>query len=161
MTISEIHMIAEIFGSVFLAVTGVIIIFELHQNLKQRKIQNTFMRTIEVDKLFYKRMEKDTAILICKGAENYNDLEDYEKHQFNAYVTLTISMFNRADLMAEETTYLTGATSIKKTIRKNVKRIFENPGMNKSYSLLKEAGALDNYENFHKVAQELKLTPRN
>jgi hypothetical protein len=63
--------------------------------------------------------------------------------------------------MAEETTYLTGATAIKKTIRKNVKRIFENPGMNKSYSLLKEAGALDNYENFHKVAQELKLTPHN
>ena len=67
MTISEIHMIAEIFGSVFLAVSGAIIIFELHQNLKQRKIQNTFMRTIEVDKLFYKRMDKDAAILIFIG----------------------------------------------------------------------------------------------
>ena len=161
MTISEIHMIAEIFGSVFLAVSGAIIIFELHQNLKQRKIQNTFMRTIEVDKLFYKRMEKDTAILICKGRENYNGLEDYEKHQFDAYVRLTVSIFNRADLMANETTYLTGAPAIKKTMRKNVERIFSNPGMHASYSRLKEAGALDNYGNFHKVAQELKLIPRD
>ena len=56
MTISEIHMIAEIFGSVFLAASGAKIIFELHQNLKQQKTQNTFTRTIEVDRLFYKRM---------------------------------------------------------------------------------------------------------
>ena len=157
MTISEIHMIAEIFGSVFLAVSGAIIIFELHQNLKQRKIQNTFMRTIEVDKLFYKRMDKDAAILICKGRENYNDLEDYEKFQFDAYVALMVSMLNRADLMANETTYLTGAAAIKQTMRKNVERTFSSPGMHASYSRLKEAGALDNYANFHKVAEDLNL----
>ena len=70
-------------------------------------------------------------------------------------------MLNRAELMADETTYRTGAKAIKQTIRKNVGRIFSAPGIHSSYSYLKELGALDNYETFHKVAQELKLIPRN
>lgn len=47
---SEIHLIAEIFGAAVFVVLAGIIIFELHQNLKQRKIQNTFMRNIELGK---------------------------------------------------------------------------------------------------------------
>ena len=54
MTISEIHMIAEIFGSIFLVISSVVIIYELNQNLKQRKIQNTFMRTVAFEKIYYK-----------------------------------------------------------------------------------------------------------
>ena len=44
MILSEIHLIAEIFGAAFLVVSASIIIAELHQNLKQRKIHNTFMK---------------------------------------------------------------------------------------------------------------------
>ena len=95
MTLTEIHMIAEIFGSVFLVVSAAIIIFELHQNLKQRKIQNTFMRAVEDEKTYYKNMEKDFAILVVKAQRSFSELEEHEKHQFLSYVRIGASIFNR------------------------------------------------------------------
>ena len=72
-------MAAEIFGSVFLAISAVIIIFELHQNVKQRKIQNTFMRSVEDENYFYKSMEKDFSKLFVKAGKPCSKLEEYEK----------------------------------------------------------------------------------
>ena len=107
--------------------------------------------------MFYKRMEKDTAILICKGKESYHELEYFEKHQFDAYVQLIVSMFSRADIMAAETSYLMGKKSTQLRMRRNAKTLFSSPGMRASYLALKESGALDGYDNFHKVINELKI----
>ena len=77
MILSEIHLIAEIFGAAFLVVSASIIIFELHQNLKQRKIHNTFMRSVEVEKIFHREMEKEFSILLCKAKKKLSELRGF------------------------------------------------------------------------------------
>jgi hypothetical protein len=152
-------MIAEIFGSIFLVISAVVIIYELNQNLKQRKIQNTFMRTVAFEKIYYKLMEKDFSILVTKGRNSYSEMEDYEKNQFNAYISLLISTLNRADLMASETSYLTGESKLKLRVSAGTKNLFSNPGALEAYSVLKERGVLEGFDNFQKVFDDLKLTP--
>ena len=161
MTLTEIHMIAEIFGSLFLVISAAIIIFELHQNLKQRKIQNTFMRTIEADKIYYKTMERDFAILLCKGKTSYSELVDYEKCQFDAYVSLILSVFNRADIMADETSYVLGKQHLKNRIKKLTQIQISEAGFLSSYLSLKERGSLDGYDNFHRIVDELQKFQKN
>ena len=159
MTISEIHMLAEIFGSIFLVISAVVIIYELNQNLKQRKIQNTFMRTVAFEKIYYKLMEKDFSILVTKGKYSYSEMEDYEKNQYNAYISLIISTLNRADLMASETSYLMGEKKLKSRVSVGTKNLFSNPGALEAYNVLKEHGDLEGFDNFQKVFDDLKLTP--
>ena len=160
MTLTEIHMIAEIFGSVFLVISAVIIIFELHQNLKQRKIQNTFARLIEVEKVYYKLMEKDFSILINKGRKSFSNLEDYEKNQFSSYISLMVSMLNRADQMAADTSYAVGKKALESRIKAHVKFLFSHPGMLEGYEVLRARGTLVGSENIQKVMDELFGVPK-
>ena len=64
MTLTEFHMVAEISGSIFLAVSAVIIIFELHQNLKQRKKYET-LRTKSIFTKIWRRIS--CGLLKTKG----------------------------------------------------------------------------------------------
>ena len=157
MSLTEMHMIAEIFGSGFFVVSAAFITFELHQNLKQRKIENFFARTVEAEKTFYKAMEKDFSILVTKGRVSFHKLEDYEKNQFLAYVNLIVSMVNRTDLMATEISYSVSKKTLKNRIYVTVKRHFSYPGMMEAYEVLEAQGSLVGSENFQKIMVELGL----
>lgn len=124
-------MAAEIFGSVFLAISAVIIIFELHQNVKQRKIQNTFMRSVEDENYFYKSMEKDFSKLFVKAGKPCSELEEYEKNQLKSFIFVTMSIINRDYLVAAETTYLQHRSRLKVRLNAHVKRVFSQPAIPK------------------------------
>ncbi len=159
MTLGEIHMAAEIFGSVFLAISAVIIIFELHQNVKQRKIQNTFMRSVEDENYFYKSMEKDFSKLFVKAGKPCSELEEYEKNQLKSFIFVTMSIINRDYLVAAETTYLQHRSRLKVRLNAHVKRVFSQPAIHEVYVVLKQDGFLEGYDGVHKLIDALEPMP--
>lgn len=155
MTLTEIHMVAEISGSIFLAVSAVIIIFELHQNLKQRKIQNTFMRAVEDEKAYYKNMEKDFAILVVKAQTSFSDLEEYEKHQFLFHVRLGASILNRGYLMAKDSSFGQKRNYLMNRLNAHARLHLEHAGTREAVLALRERGMLDGYDQYLNVVDEV------
>ena len=127
MTLGEIHMAAEIFGSVFLAISAVIIIFELHQNVKQRKIQNTFMRSVEDENYFYKSMEKDFSKLFVKAGKPCSELEEYEKNQLKSFIFVTMSIINRDYPVVFGSLYIFGLTGLLVTLISDLTYMWVDP----------------------------------
>ena len=155
MTLTEIHMIAEISGSIFLAVSAVIIIFELHQNLKQRKIQNTFLRNVEDEKFFYKNMEKDFAMLVVKAQRSFSELEEHEKHQFLYCVRLGASIFNRDYLMAQDSSFGQKRNHLMNRLDAHARQHLGHAGTREAVLALRESGVLDGYDQYLNILDEV------
>ena len=142
MTLARIHMFAEIFGSLFLVFSSSVIVFELRQNIKQERIQNTFMRQVEVERMQYKQMEENIAVVVSKGLKSYFDLEDFEKIQFENYVLQRHSIFTRGYSLASEASITMDAINFKKRIKAVTKDFFSNPGVIEAFKSMQARGVV-------------------
>ena len=136
MDLLEIGAIAQVVGAVAILLSLIFVIIELRKNLKQNNIANTFQRAIEWEKILYKQMESDMAKVVVKARDSYEGLEDFEKVQFEAFVTQRIMIAFRGFRAAEESAFLIGAEELRGRVKAHMTDFFASRGVCECYKIL-------------------------
>ena len=146
MSIVEIGAFAQLVGAIAILLSLVFVVIELRKNFRQNDIANTLQRSIEREKLNFARMEEGLAKLLVKAYRSYNELKDFEKIQFEAYMRQQVAVLIRAYRTADETAFKLGPDKLRSRVKVGASDFFSNPGVRECYKALKERDLIDSHE---------------
>ena len=139
-----------------ISVSAAIIIFELHQNLKQRKIQNYYSRVLEIERFSYNLMETDQALVTAKGFISYDNLEEYEKIQFEGQISQRIRNWTRGYMLASQSS-IDSAELLRKKIQTDAKYFFSKPSVLKAFYSMQSKGNNPNNPTLSEIFDDAGL----
>ena len=146
MSIVEIGALAQLVGAIAILLSLIFVVVELRKNFRQNDIANTLQRSVEREKLNYARMEEGLAKLLVKAYRSYNELKDFEKIQFEAYMRQQMALVIRADRTADATAFKLGADKLRSRTRAVASDFFSNPGVRECYQALSARDLIDSHE---------------
>ena len=94
--------IATIIGSLSIFVTLIFVVIELKENLTQIKLAKRSNRDLLQSEWVHFCSEKENAELIIKGREDFDNLNQYEKFQFEQFIKQRIRLFWSAPAIVED-----------------------------------------------------------
>ena len=145
MSIVEIGALAQLVGAIAILLSLIFVVIELRKNFRQNDIANTLQRGIEREKLNYARMEEGLAKVIVKAYRSYNELEDFEKIQFESLMLQQLAVYFRAFRTADETAFKLGPDFLRDRVRISAADFFSNPGVRECYQALRARDAVNNH----------------
>jgi hypothetical protein len=154
MSIVEIGALAQLVGAIAILLSLVFVVIELRKNFKQNNIANTLQRAVEREKLIYARMDEGLAKLLVKAYRSYDELEDFEKVQFEAFILQLSSLLFRTYRTAGETAFAIGADRLRSSAKAIASDFFSNPGARECYQSLRVRGLIENHELFLTIVGE-------
>ena len=158
MSIIEIGALAQLVGAIAILLSLVFVVIELRKNFRQNDIANTLQRSIEREKVHYARMEDGLAKLLVKAYRSYNELKDFEKIQFEAYMLQQLSLYFRAYRTAGETAFKQGPDKLRSRARAVASDFFSNPGARECYQALRARDLIQSHELLLTIVGEDVLT---
>ena len=103
---------------------------------KFKDFKTTRATSSALEKILYKQMESDMAKVVVKARDSYECLEDFEKVQFEAFVTQRIMIAFRGFRAAEESAFLIGAEELRGRVKAHMTDFFASRGVCECYKIL-------------------------
>ncbi len=146
MSIIEVGALAQLVGAIAILLSLVFIVIELRKNFKQNNIANSTVRSIELEKLNYARMDENLAKVLVKAFQSYEGLKGFEKIQFEGYVLQQFAVSQRAYWTADETAFKLGAENLRDRVKVSMSIFFSHPRVRECYQALRDQDAIHSHE---------------
>ena len=122
---------ATIVGSLSIFLTLIFVGYELKENVTQTKLANRSNRDLLHSAWVHFWSDKENAALVIKGREDFDNLNQYEKFQFEQFIGQRIRLFWSAHAIVEDQPNL-------EILNMRAKDFFGYPGSITCYKNLKE-----------------------
>ena len=122
---------ATIVGSLSIFLTLIFVGYELKENVTQTKLANRSNRDLLHSAWVHFWSDKENAALVIKGREDFDNLNQYEKFQFEQFIEQRIRLFWSAHAIVEDQPNL-------EILNMRAKDFFGYPGSITCYKNLKE-----------------------
>ena len=122
---------ATIVGSLSIFLTLIFVGYELKENVYQSKLANRSNRDLLHSEWLHFWSSKENSALIIKGREDFDNLNQYEKFQFEQFIGQRIRLFWSAHAIVEDQPNL-------EILNMRAKDFFGYPGSITCYKNLKE-----------------------
>ena len=133
MDLLELGAVAQIVGALAIFTSVALVIIELRKNLKQNHFANSLQRAIEWEKINYKQMEENMAKVIAKASASCDNLEHFERIQFDAFVQQRIQVALRGFRVDEESAFIIGADELRERVQTAMEEFFSSQGVHQCY----------------------------
>ncbi len=102
MDLNTFAEIATIIGSLSIFLTLIFVVIELKENVTQTKLANRSNRDLLHSEWVHFWSDKENAALVIKGREDFDNLNQYEKFQFEQFIEQRIRLFWSAHAIVED-----------------------------------------------------------
>ena len=101
-------------------------------------------------------METDQALVTAKGLISYDDLEEYEKLQFEGQIAQRIRNWTRGYMLANRST-MESAELTRKKVQKDAQYLFSKPSVLKAFYSMQSKGNNPNNPTLSEIFDDAGL----